>query len=340
MLSTYQEKLAAGESLTRDEIAAICEALLDEAGSVPEKAEFLQALRRKGETPAEVAAFVDVLLTRARQPSVTGDDLLDVCGTGGDKLGLFNISTASMFVVAGAGVRVVKHGNRGITSKSGGADVLEALGVSIDQPPERAGEILERAGCHFLFAPLYHPTFKAVAPVRKLLAERGQSSIFNMLGPLLNPARPAFQLAGVYDEKLLGIYAETFRLLGRQSAWAVHGRAGEAGIDEVSTIGPTRILSLSDGVITEALLDHEKLNLSPSSLEVLKGGDAAENARLILALLGNEVTGPQLDIVLLNAAASLVVARRAVDIGAGLELARESVRSGAALGVLERLRSA
>src|SRR4029453_7037590 len=219
MLATLTKKLRLGHELTSGDVVTACDSLFDESVELSARADFLRALHVKGETASEVAGFVNVLLKRSRR-TLLGPGLLDVCGTGGDRAGVFNVSTAVMFVATACGARVVKHGNRGITSKCGGADVLEALGVRIDLPPETA---LEEAGCCFLFAPLFHPAFKTVAPVRKVLAEEGSATIFNLLGPLLNPARPEFQLAGVFDGKLLPLYAEAFKLLGRKSGWAVHG---------------------------------------------------------------------------------------------------------------------
>ena len=217
--------------------------------------------------------------------------LLDVCGTGGDKLNLFNVSTTSVFLLAAAGVAVVKHGNRGITSKSGGADALEALGIRIDLPADEFGHCIEEVGAGFLFAPLYHPAFKAVVPVRKLLAESGQRTIFNILGPLLNPARPDYQLIGVFDENLCPVFADILQRLGRKRAWAVHGSAGAAGgMDELSTIGDTTVF--------DTALNPDQSPIQPSSLGIetpeiteLQGGEAAENAEIITAILEGKDKG-------------------------------------------------
>lgn len=217
-LATLTARAAESIPLDPAEIEAVCTLLLDESQPVDQRATFLGTLHRRGETPAEIAAFVDILLRRAVPFPGSGEGCLDVCGTGGDKAGFFNISTTTMFVAAGAGARIIKHGNRGITSKSGGADVLEALGVRIDTTPDEAATALDHAGCCFLFAPAWHPAFKAVVPVRKLLAEQGSASIFNMLGPLLNPARPDYQLAGVFDPALVATHADVFKNLGRKRA--------------------------------------------------------------------------------------------------------------------------
>jgi anthranilate phosphoribosyltransferase len=242
-----------------------------------------------------------------------------------------------MFVSAASGARVVKHGNRGVTSKSGGADVLEALGVKIDHEPEQAAEILDTAGCLFLFAPRYHPAFKAIAPVRSLLAQAGTTTIFNMIGPLLNPARPEFQLAGVFDEKLLPVYAETFRLLGRKRAWAVHGKAEGRGLDEISTMAPTRVLISTEEGIAETEIRPEDFSLVPADLETLRGGDATESARLITALLDGSGPAPHREIVQLNAAAALVVSGLSDGLPSAYKRAGEALSSGAAAEVLKRL---
>ncbi len=332
VLATLTQQLRSGEELDASEIAAACDALLDEGVALAERAGFLRALHEKGETPAEIAAFVQVLLDRAVQPDL-GPGLLDVCGTGGDKAGLFNVSTATMFVTAACGVRIVKHGNRGITSKCGGADVLEALGVRIDQPPEEA---LAAAGCCFLFAPRYHPAFKAIAPIRKALAEEGTTTIFNMLGPLLNPARPDYQLAGVFNAKLLPVYAEVFRLLHRRRAWAVHGAGG---LDEVSTLGPSQAFHVEGDEITASEINPVAIGFPTAALEDLRGGTAQENAALIVELLSGRHHGPKRDIVALNTACALVVAGVAADLPAAVKKTAEVLDSGAPFEVLERLRA-
>jgi anthranilate phosphoribosyltransferase len=331
MLSTLTEKLSLGDELTVDDVLAACESLFDESVALSARADFLRALHIKGETASEIAAFVDVLLARSRRP-VLGEGLLDVCGTGGDRAGLLNVSTAVMLVAAACGARVVKHGNRGVTSKCGGADVLEALGVRIDLPPEAS---LDAAGCCFLFAPLFHPAFKAIAPVRKALAEEGSATIFNLLGPLLNPARPEFQLAGVFDRKLLSLYAEAFRLLGRKCGWAVHG---EGGLDEVSTLGPSEVHAVEEGAIRQFFVRPDALGMAPAEIEALRGGDAQRNAEYLEDILRGSERGPKRDIVVLNAACALVVAGLSHDLSAAKAIAASALDSGAAHAVLRRLR--
>lgn len=315
--------------------------LLDESVPAEDKADFLGVLHRRGETPSEVVALADNMLSRAVPFDVEPDlrPVLDVCGTGGDKLGLFNISTAVMFVAAGAGARLVKHGNRGITSKSGGADVLEALGLPVDLPVPQLHDMLGEAGAVFLFAPCFHPAFKAVAPARKLLAERGQPSVFNMLGPLLNPARPENQLTGVFSESLVALYADVLPGLGRKRAWVVHGKAGNAGVmDEISTLGPTLIAKVSaDGASRETVMPAD-LGVPTAGLEAIRGGDAAENARMLLEILQGDRRGAARDIVIVNAAAAIVVAGLTNDWREASERATESIDSGAAEQVLQRMR--
>lgn len=330
MLSTLTEKLRASAHLTAQDVSAACEALFDETLSLEERADFLLALHTKGETPAEIAEFVQVLLARGL-PANLGPGIIDVCGTGGDKAGLFNVSTAVMFVATACGARVVKHGNRGITSKSGGADVLEALNVRLDLTP---AEALDAAGCCFLFAPNYHPSFRIVAPVRKLLAERGSSSIFNMLGPLLNPARPDYQLAGVFNPALLPAYAEVFALLGRRRAWAAHGAGG---LDEISTLGPTHIHSLEDGAIRSWLLDPREFDIPPATLADLKGGTSVENAGMVEDLLTGKLKGPKRDIIVINAACALTAAAVTGSVVDGVSLAAAALDSGKAAEPLRAL---
>lgn len=331
MLNSITERLQAGHHLDRGEVAVACEALFAETASLATKVDFLRALRAKGETPEEIASFVLVLLERGVTPDL-GGGILDVCGTGGDNAGLFNVSTAVMFVAAACGARVVKHGNRGVTSKSGGADVLEALGVNVHADPAQA---LEAAGCCFLFAPNYHPAFKAVAEVRKAIAAQGESTIFNMLGPLLNPARPDYQLAGVYNEALLQVYAEAFRLLGRKRAWAAHGAGG---LDEMSILGPTKVFATEGGEIRRFEVLGEGLGVPLAKLEDLRGGSAQENAALLEQLLRGQLGGAKRDIVALNAAGALVVAGIEELLPNALVRAQNAMVDGAAFGVLERLR--
>jgi len=340
------DTLRAQQELSSEEIRAAADALLNEEIPVAAKADFLRAFSGKGETPLEIAGFVEAFLERAidpgLQPGALSGPMLDVCGTGGDKLQLFNVSTTVMFVAAAAGAVVVKHGNRGITSRSGGADVLEALGIRIDLPPERFRECVRRTGLGFLFAPAYHPAFKVIAPVRQELAREGTRTIFNLLGPLLNPARPAHQLVGVFSLALPPVFAEILARLGRVSAWAVHGTTAEGGsMDELSTLGPNLVCSVKTGAPVQRETVHpEELGLPGAELEDLRGGDASENAVILTGILDGGDRGPRRDLVLLNAGASLVVAGLAAGLSQGIALAREQIESGAALRKLYELRQA
>ena len=320
--------------------------LLSEEVADDKKARFLRSLAAKGETATEVAGFVEAFLERAVDPGVSemkfNGPTIDVCGTGGDKLNLFNVSTTSMFVIAAGGAVVVKHGNRGITSKSGGADVLEALGINLELSPEDFRHCLEVAGVGFLFAPLYHPAFKAVVGVRKMLAKEGVRTIFNLIGPLLNPARPECQLVGVCDPEMDSVFAEILQRLGRDSAWVVHGRTADGGpVDEVSLLGPTRICK--SGRYQE-LADEEvspgDFGMSVCDVADLEGGDAEVNAKILTDILSGKETGPKREMVLLNAGAGLACAGLADDLGAGVVLAAELIDSGQALERLQCLQEA
>ena len=336
-------QLEARQDLSQREIESAAEFLLDTSASSQKKAHLLEALAAKGETPAEIAGFVETFLQHAVNPHVHLLDLdgptLDLCGTGGDRLNLFNVSTTTMFIAAAAGAIVVKHGNRGITSKSGGADVLEALGVRLDLSTDEFRDCLDKAGVGFLFAPIYHPAFKAVIDARKILGEKKIRTIFNLIGPLLNPARPECQMVGVYDRQLCPVFAEILQRLGRDSAWAVHGSTldGKA-VDEVSLMGPTWICKagayqdLEDEEITP-----DDFGMPTAAVEELQGGDARENAIILEAILSGQKTGPKRDIVLLNAAAALACAGLADHIGDGIEVARETIRDGSALEKLRLL---
>jgi anthranilate phosphoribosyltransferase len=340
------ETIRSGAELDGIGVAALCAILLDESESVEARAGLLAALSAKGETPAEIAWFVRTLLSHARPIEIrpTGAPVMDVCGTGGDRHGLFNISTATMFVAAACGVRVVKHGNRGVTSKCGGADVLEALGIRIDLEPAQASAMLDDVGCVFLFAQKFHPAFKAVAPVRKLLAGQGVTTIFNKLGPLLNPAAPSFQLAGVFDPAMVPVYGKVFAELGRKRAWAVHGRIEsgdvQGGLDEMSTLGTTDVCAVEGERLESLTLDSADYGIPRPALADLAGGDAAHNAALLEALLRNRLSGPIRDMVEWNTAGALVVAGIAPDPAAGLAAAREALRAGEAAARLDAMRAA
>ena len=334
-------KLKTGAALSRDDVASAVAALLEDGTGDDAKAEFLTALARKGETPEEIAAFALELRARAVDPQI-GGDLLDVVGTGADMAQTFNISSCVIFIAAAAGMAVAKHGNRAVTSKCGSADVLAALGANIEMSPAAARRCLEETGLTFFFAPLYHPSFKKIAPVRKKLAERKQRTVFNILGPLVNPARPTHQVIGVFDRTLVERYAEVLRLLGLKHAMVVHGAcdaAGGGGLDEFSILGPNQVAELWGKRIevSEKTFPYRPsdIQISVPSLRHLEGGDPAINAQIIRNVLKGDDRGPKRDIVLLNAAAALVTAEKAPDFPTGWTLAAELIDSGAARAKLE-----
>lgn len=287
---------------------------------------FLTALRMKGETASEIASFARVMQACAIpvSPHVSGL-MVDTCGTGGDREssgGTFNISTASAIVAAAAGVIVVKHGNRSVSSRSGSADVLEALGVKIDQTPEAAARTVEETGIGFLFAPQYHPAMKHVAPVRK---EMGIYTVFNILGPLLNPARAQVRLIGVYDPKLVPIVADALRELGIKHAMVVHGE----GLDEITVTGSTLVAELRQGSLAIKEITPEEFGVPRAGIEAIRGGSPEENASIIRSVLAGSA-GPCQDIVALNSGAAIYLGGRARTYPEGIGMAYDAIRSGAA----------
>lgn len=340
------QHLEEGNELSDRQIRAVAEMLLDSKADDQRKEQVLEAMSRKGETAAEIAGFVEAFLEHAVDPHLGLLDLegptLDVCGTGGDQLQLFNVSTTSMFVASAGGAVVVKHGNRGITSKSGGADVLDALGVRIDLDAEGFRRCLEKAGVGFMFAPNYHPAFKAVVNVRKSLAARGVRTIFNLIGPLLNPARPQCQLVGVFTREFCPVFAEILQTLGRESAWVVHGTTGDGrSVDEVSLMGSTRICKA--GTYQDQADEEVRprdFGMRHAEVEDLVGGDAKRNAEILIEILSGKDRGPKRDMVLMNSGAALACAGLADDMGDGIRLAAEVIDSGAALERLHYLREA
>lgn len=338
-MHTLISQVRAGTHLTAEQIAVAVAHLTAAEWEDTVKAELLRALREKGETVEEIAAFAQALLSLAVDPGLDLAKLpgpvIDVCGTGGDRMELFNVSTTSMFVLAAGGAVVVKHGNRAITSKCGGADVLEHLGVKIDLPPESLRRCVETLGLGFIFAPAYHPAFKAISPVRKLLAAQGIPTVFNLLGPLLNPVRPPHQLVGIFDRTLLPKYAEVLRALGRERAWAVHGD----GMDELATTGPSEVYDVTSSGVRRFDVDASTLGIAPAWLEDLRGGDCAGNAQILTGILDGTLRGAPRDMVVLNAAAGFVVAGFSPDLSDGIVLAREQIDSGAALAKLHGLQN-
>ncbi len=330
--------------LSTQEMKSAVELLLRRDVDESQKARFLTDLEVRGETAEELAGFAAILLDAGVRPEIPRDlPLVELCGTGGDKAGLLNISTAAMFIVAGAGVRVVKHGNRAVSSQCGSADVLEALGVCLHLKPDSIATVLEKAGNVFLLASDFHPAVAAVGSLRRSLASQGQRTIFNLLGPLLNPASPDFQLTGVYSPELLDLYASALGLLGRSHAWAVHGMGSSAdgGFDELSILGPSSVAAFTSGQIDRFEIDPTALGFSDQHvISSLIGGNAAENAARIREILSGRDHGAARDMILLNAGAAIHITGRTKTLGEGIDLACESLDSGGAIRALNRLREA
>jgi anthranilate phosphoribosyltransferase len=324
-------RLAAGESLSREETEELFGSLMDGQVSEPIKAALLVALRMKGEAVAEIAGAATAMRRRVVPIHHEVQGVVDTCGTGGDGRGTFNISTAAALVAAAAGVHVAKHGNRSVSSKSGSADVLAALGVKIDMDPETAGRALERVGITFLFAPLLHPAMREVMPVRR---ELGMRTIFNVLGPLTNPAGARRQLMGVYAEALVEPIGYVLRDLGAEHALVVHG---SDGLDEITTTGPTTVSEVRDGEVRAFTLEPERFGIPRSRLEDLAGGGPEENAALMHRVLGGE-PGPLADVTALNAGAAIYVSGLAPSLEDGYGRAREVLASGAGAQKLAELK--
>jgi anthranilate phosphoribosyltransferase len=338
------EKLRAGEDLNSNDVSYAVGVLLSERASLEGKATFLTALHDKGETPEEIAAFVQCLLDRAIQPEIDAmklpGPLIDICGTGGAGLGLFNVSTTIMFILAAGGAVVAKHGSRGVTSPSGSADILEALGVKISWEPEELARCLERVGLCFLYARQYHSAYRVLAEIRENSPQALQRTVFNMLGPLLNPMRPPHQLIGVFAPRLTTLFAEVLRRHGRTRAWVVHGLADDGtGMDDISISGPTTLAELENGRVSTAVLDTRWLGVREARLEELRGGGPMENAKILTGILSGEVQGAKRDLAVVNAAGGFVVAGLARDVSDGIALAREQLDSGRALEKLKALQA-
>lgn len=330
-ITEFLEIILEGHDLTFEQAKQLLDTIFKGDVAEVQIAAFLAAMRVKKASVSELAGLAASLREHAVRVDPGIDNLVDTCGTGGAALKTFNISTASALVAAGAGVYVAKHGNRGITSICGSADVLCALGVNIEAGPETVAECIRQAHIGFMFAPKYHPAMKHVQPVRKSLDFR---TAFNILGPLANPARAQTQVMGVADVSLMPRIAETLKRLGLKRAMVVHSN----GLDEISTMGPTRILHLNpDGSITEETLDAECFGIPKAEFDALAGGDADTNAHIIREILFNKTPGPRKDIVVLNAAAAIIVAGLAKDFVEGIERADQAVHSGKAAECLEKL---
>jgi len=326
------QRLLNREDLGRSEVAALFGRIMDGAVAESQIAALLVAFAMKGETPEEIAGAAEAMRARALSVPHRCDDVVDTCGTGGDGRGSFNISTAAAFVAAAGGAVVAKHGNRAISSRSGSADVLAALGIAVEVAPETSARQLETIGIAFLFAPAHHPAMRAVAPVRRALGVR---TLFNLLGPLTNPAGARRQLMGVYDRNSVESGARVLAALGCEHALVVHG---DDGLDEITTTTTTFVAELRNGEVRTYELAPEEAGVTRSTAAALAGGSPEENALRMKEVLAGE-TGAIADIVAVNAGAALYVAGRASTIAEGVDLARELLASGAALAKLEELKS-
>ena len=354
MLGTLTEQLRKPNSLNAEQIYDAVAGLIDETVAVETKADFLTALSQKGETVEEIASFARELREKSILPILDAEtragEILDVCGTGGDHLNTFNISTTVALLVAASGVKVAKHGNRAVTSQSGSADVLEALGIKIDLSADQAAKNLQQTGFAFFFAPRFHPAFKHLALARKLCAQRGQRTIFNLLGPLLNPARPTAQLVGVPRPELCEPMARVLQALGVRRGMVVSGKVPNAErgtqnaenseffLDELSTLGETFLAEFyQERGLSCSSLALDNFPLQQTSLQHLAGADSKTNATIVRSILSGEERGPKRDAVLLNDSAALLVASKVKNFVEGWELALRLIQTGAAEKKLQEL---
>ena len=334
MIKENIKKLVNGADLTYEESAASMKEIMSGEATNTQIGALLTALRMKGETSDEITAFTSVMKQYCNQisPKVKGR-LVDTCGTGGDKIKTFNISTTAAFVVAGADVAVAKHGNRSVTSKCGSADVLEMLGLNLSIVPEDVERAIEEVGVGFMFAPAFHPAMKyAIGPRREV----GIRTVFNVLGPLTNPADANAQLLGVYDPRLTEPLAYSLRSLGSEETMVVHGLDG---LDEISTIGKTQVSWLKEGNVTTREMAPEDFGIKTAKLEEIRGTTPEESAEIVFKILNGryDTVDPKREIVQVNGAAAIIVAGKAEDFGYGMEVAKESIESGAAYRKLKEL---
>lgn len=329
MIKEAIDTLVSGNSLTMEQAADVMKEIMDGEATPAQFGSFVTALRLKGETVEEIAGMARVMREKSVPVSVSGP-LVDTCGTGGDASKTFNISTTAAFVVAGAGIKVAKHGNRGMSSGCGSADVLDALGVKIELGAPEVEKCLEYVGIGFMFAPVFHPAMKYAAPSRR---EIGIRTVFNILGPMTNPAGAQSQLLGVFEESLVMKMAQVLCLLGCQHALVVHG---EDGLDEITLGGKTTVCELKGEEISRYYIDPEDFGFPRIGLSSLRGGPPQENADILRRVLRGE-KGPYRDIVLVNAAATLVAGDLAKDLEKGVRLASEAIDSGRAMEKLEGL---
>lgn len=322
--------IAAAATLSSAETRDALDAMTAGEATPAQMGAFLMGLRARGETVDEITGAAQYLRSQMLTVELPGD-AIDIVGTGGDGHNTFNVSTCAAFVAAGAGVKVAKHGNRSVSSLSGASDVLSALGVRLDRSPDRLGTAVAKAGVAFLWAPMHHPAMKVWAPIR---AELGTRTLFNILGPICNPARVTRQVIGVFAKEWVVPIAEVMRNLGSEHVWVVHGHDG---LDELTTTAPTTVAELVNGSVRAFEVTPEEAGLARATLAELRGGDAARNAEALQSVLDG-ATGPYRDIVLLNTAAALIVAGRAATLKDGVTLAANSIDSGAARNALEKLK--
>jgi anthranilate phosphoribosyltransferase len=334
MIKDNMQKLIEGANLTYEESREVMKEIMSGQATNAQIAAFLTALRMKGETVEEITAFAEIMKECSNKihPCITGR-LIDTCGTGGDKIKTFNISTTAAFVVAGTGVAIAKHGNRSVTSQSGSADVLENLGLNLDMTPETVQSAIEQVGIGFMFAPAFHPAMKyAIEPRREI----GIRTIFNVLGPLTNPACATAQVLGVYDRNLTEPLAHALQRLGCEEAMVVHGLDG---LDEISTVGKTAVAWLRDGGVKLVETVPKDFGVKQATIDEIKGTTPDESAEILFKILNGHCAAddPRKEIVLVNAAAGIIVGGKADDFSYGMELSRKSLDSGAAYGKLKAL---
>ena len=330
MLTALLEKVMRHEDLTADEAAAAMREVMEGRASAAPLAALLSALAMKGERPTEIVGFAQTMRAHAVKLAAPAGDVFDTCGTGGDRSGTFNISSAAALVVAASGVKVAKHGNRSVSSRCGSADLFEQLGVNIAAPPAVVERTLHDATIAFFFAPTFHPSMKHAAATRR---ELGIRTVFNLLGPLTNPAGARRQIVGVPRAELTDVMARSLLMLGSDRAWVVHGADG---IDEISTTGYTKVSECRDGAIHTFYVHPDDFGISKAVPADLQGGDAARNADIVREILGGERGGPR-DAVLLNAGAALFVAGRAASVREGIARALDAIDGGAAQVTLEKM---
>ncbi|MCX5748831.1 MAG: anthranilate phosphoribosyltransferase [Candidatus Saganbacteria bacterium] len=332
MIREYIKALVDGKDLTKDDSSRVMEEIMTGKTTSCQIASLITALRIKGETAEEISGFAKVMRQHAVPLKLKTRYFVDTCGTGGDVSGTFNISTVSAFIASGAGVVVAKHGNRAVSSRCGSADLLEALGIKINIAPEQVRDCIDEVGIGFIFAPVFHEAMKFAAPARK---EIGIRTVFNILGPVSNPANTKGQLMGVYAAGLTTVMAQVLKDQGCETAMVVHGMDG---IDEISLSDRTKVAYLEGGVIKEYYIEPESLGLKKCRMSDVSGGEAGNNAKTAIAVLSGKEKGPKHDIAVLNAAAAIVVGRKAADLSEGIKKAEQAIRSGEALKKLEELK--